>query len=214
MRRNRFGSLRLALCVALGVLMAGAADASRKDRICQIVIDSPCTLSGIVEQALTEVPGTVLNAGVDIEREPSGDRITVFFVEILDSTGEVQVLLYDGTTCGAIVPTPPTLSLLEAMDAAVAAVAAENGGLADPLVLQAKFKEDTLRPAYLFKILDSRGKLLAVRVDGLSGDVDIRDAHKKKKKKRKKRGNLRCNDGDSDGDSDSDSDGDDDSDSD
>ena len=204
----------LVLVLGLAAVVFARSEQRDDDGACS-VIDSPCTLEEIVEQALIAVPGIVLKAGFTV-RHIDDEKMTLYKVKILDENGQTQVLFFDTNTCEQTISLEPTVSFLDALDIGLEAAEEAAPGPGSAIALTGVLKTG-FEPIYRFKVVDPQQQLVTVIVDAITGDPDVEDPKAKKKKKKKKKkgkGAFRCNDADSDSDVDSDSDSDSDGDTD
>ena len=154
-----------ALCLAVVASFALPASANRRDdrAILAELADCPCTLSQAIEEALALVPGTVAKARLKVSHKPGGDPVTFYKVVVFDEAGDRNVLRFDARTCEGIEPTPPEISMLDAIGIALVEV-----GAGIPVVGKLRFPG--LEPVYKVVILLPRGRFV-VFVDGVSGEV-------------------------------------------
>ncbi len=184
-------------------LVAGTAEAKRRQHPICDVIDTEFSLEELVAKALDNTPGDAIKSR--LRSEPAGRVIAR--VKILQGDGTLVPLFLDARTGEFVEPTEPTIPMDEAMSLALAAV--ENGskrGKHDPVVLSGRRASDVTAPSYVITILHSRPGLLIVTVDGITGETQVKS--NKKQKRGRKHGRVKCKDADSDSDSDSDTDGD------
>ena len=169
---QRFGIW--ALCLAVMASFALPASAGRREdrAILAELADSPCTLSQAIEEALTRVPGTVAKARLKVSHKPGGEPVTFYKVVVFDESGDRNVLRFDARTCEGIEPTPPEISMLDAIGIALVEVGAG-------IPVAAKLRFPGLEPVYKVVILLPRGRIV-VFVDGVSGEVlGVRRWHRK-----------------------------------
>jgi hypothetical protein len=160
---KRFGVWALTLSVVAGLALPASAGRREDRAILAELTDCPCTLSQVIDQALAVVPGAVAKARLKVSRTPGGEPVTFYKVVVFDDLQERNVLRFDARTCERIEPTPPGISMLDAIDVALAEV---GGGI--PVL--AKLRFPGLEPVYKVVILRPRGRVV-VYVDGVSGDV-------------------------------------------
>jgi hypothetical protein len=136
----------------------------REDRaMLEVLADSPCTLSQAIEEALAVVPGTVAKARLKASHKPGGDPVTFYKVVVFDEAQNRNVLRFDARTCEGIEPTPPEISMLDAVGTALAEI---GGGF--PVAARLRFPG--LEPVYKVVIL-LRHLRFVVFVDGVNGEV-------------------------------------------
>jgi uncharacterized membrane protein YkoI len=160
---KRFAIWTLCSIVA-AVLALPASAGKREDRnTLAELADCPCTLSQAIEEALALVPGTVAKARLKVSRKPGGEPVTFYKVVVFDQARERNVLRFDAHTCEGIEPSPPEISMLDAINVALAEV---GQGMA----ASAKLRFPGLEPVYKVVVLYRRGRHV-VFVDGASGEV-------------------------------------------
>jgi hypothetical protein len=222
--------LLLSCLLIAGLTALGTAPAGAQTGGSCSVVDSPCTLDGIVTQALTDAPGTeAVSAGFASRRAADGSEMVLFKVVVRSTTdGSEQTLYYDASDCSAVIPPTIVVPFNDALADALAAAEAAPGP-APAVALSGRLVRELLAPTYVFKIIDPQQMLVIAKVDALVPDQVVlhaatSDSGKKKSKgKGKGKGKKRrgkkarffdCDNADSDSDLDSDSDSDGDSDSD
>jgi hypothetical protein len=217
--------LLLAGLLVAGLTALGTAPARAQTGGSCSVVSSPCTLDGIVTQALTDAPGTeAVSAGFAARRAADGSEVVLFKVVVRSTTdGSEQTLYYDASDCSAVIPPTIVVPFNDALADALAAAEAAAPGPAPAVALSGRLVRELLAPTYVFKIIDPQQMLVIAKVDALVPDqVELKQptsGKKKSKSKGKKRRGKRarafdCDHADSDSDLDSDSDGDSDSDED
>lgn len=154
-----------ALCVVVVAGLALPASADRREDRAMLaeLADCPCTLSLAIEEALAVVPGTVAKARLKVSKKPGGDPVTFYKVVVFDEAEDRNVLRFDARTCEGIEPTPPEISMHDAIGVALA----ELGG---GFPVAGKLRFPGLEPVYKVVILLPHGRFV-VFVDGVSGEV-------------------------------------------
>ena len=160
---QRLGIWALCLAVVASFALPASADRREDSAILAELADCPCTLSQTIEEALALVPGTVAKARLKVSHKPGGDPVTFYKVVVFDEAGDRNVLRFDAHTCEGIEPTPPEISMVDAIGIALAEV-----GAGIPVVGKLRFPG--LEPVYKVVILLPRGRFV-VFVDGVSGEV-------------------------------------------
>ena len=109
------------------------------------------------------MPGAVAKARLKVSRKPGGEPVTFYKVVVFDQARERNVLRFDAHTCEGIEPTPPEVSMLDAIGIALVELGAG-------IPVAGKLRFPGLEPVYKVVILLPRGRIV-VFVDGVSGEV-------------------------------------------
>ena len=168
--RKSFSTLLPALACALAVGVAGPARAGEHGACA--VLASPFSLAEIVETALEATPGFAVKAGFTVQPTGEGEPDTLFKVKIRKEEGGKSLQFYDTETGERVFPVAPALTLLEAYDAAVAAVE-EAAGAEGATVLKGALHRKVFLSHYDFGIADPEAVLVFARVNALTGEVRL-----------------------------------------
>ena len=160
---KRLGIWTLCLLATAAIALPASAGRRADRALLAELADSPCSLTQAIENALAVVPGTVAKARLKSSHKPGGDPVTFYKVVIYDEAKDRHVQRFDARTCQAIEPTPPEISMTDAIGAALLYV---GGGFP----VAAKLRFPGLEPVYKVVILLPRGRIV-VFVDGVSGEV-------------------------------------------
>jgi uncharacterized membrane protein YkoI len=160
---KRLGIWAIALLVTAGLALPASADQLEDRATLTELADSPCTLSQAIEEALLVVPGTVAKARLKSSRKPGGDRVNFYKVAVFDDAKHRNVLRFAARTCEPVEPTPPEVSMTDAIGTALAEV---GGGFP----VAGKLRFPGLEPVYKVVILLPHGRFV-VFVDGVTGEV-------------------------------------------